>query len=341
MPAFQVRIAARPLGLAVWLTLGGVAAAQQAIQFSKPANQDSAAAATSSVQTTHPAPAAFNASSSLLGNGGASFDVLPSGPQAIPLGNPAQWKKFLDNRKNWALETPNEILNVPTPESILGIADPQDDAQLSAEQRYFRRQERQSRMDATNALSHSDLLLERDRKDNEGPFRDMDDDGRRLGEMLNGASPVAGALRDLKQLDVHGVRSLADVNQADATWSSPFGVRVEPVKQTPEQLQGMDSFRALLDGAPPTVEKPAGSAFFDHAAVRDPNLQAEPAGYNPIGHSYTPVADSIARPVGLTPLPDVTGSHAAPAKKGSSVQPPPWLSSTPSAANPVFPQRQF
>jgi hypothetical protein len=100
----------------------------------------------------------------------------------------------------------------------------------------------------------------------------------------------------------------------------------------------MERFRALME--PPTSEKPPATLNFllPRVAAPDPNLQAQPL-FNPIGRSFTPVENDIAKPTGLTPLAGVTGPQPIPAKKPALVQPPPWMSQSPQ--NATLPQRQF
>jgi hypothetical protein len=134
------------LALAAGATLALPAAGQQTIQFTKPADQDAASQATAFMPTTsrRNSASAYNAPTSLFGNNTptASFDILPGAPDPGPAANPvsaAQWRKFLDGKKNWTLMTPEEILGVPTPEKILGLTDPKEDDKLSLTERFLQR----------------------------------------------------------------------------------------------------------------------------------------------------------------------------------------------------------
>jgi hypothetical protein len=140
----EVNFAVRWLGLAALVTLGLSAAAQQTIQFTKPVETDPASKANAFLpETPRRDPASFNAPAPLFGSSGptANFDDLPgSPPPAYPAANAAQWRKFLDNKKNWTLMTPEEILGIPTPETpekILGVTSPDDDPGLSLTERYL------------------------------------------------------------------------------------------------------------------------------------------------------------------------------------------------------------
>src|ERR1035441_10730353 len=139
---------ARWTGLAVVVMTAVPGAAQQNIQFTKPVDQD----LPSKANAFMPAPnhrnsaAAFNAPSSLFGgkDGAVNFDVLPGSPNQNPVSaaSAAQWRKFLEGKKNWTLMTPEEVLGIPTPEKILGITDPKDDPELSLQERFLQRLDR-------------------------------------------------------------------------------------------------------------------------------------------------------------------------------------------------------
>lgn len=340
MSVSGVKSAVQPVVVAAFVALGFSASAQQTIQYSRPAAKDPAALAspTPILPGSHfAAPSSVGAPSSIFDEGAtADFDMLPTGPQPIILnGNSAQWQRFLDSRRNWTLMTPETILGVPTPESILGITDPNDDPRLSAEERYLRRQDRQMEMAATNAIRREDATFDR-----QGPLFDRATDRFRnrkdsqlFDALLDSPSPLLpGANRDFKPADSQDVRGQPGVNASDNTWTSPFGVQVTPATQTPEQLEGMERFRAMLDSVPP--EKPAAAASTPRV---DPYLQPQPV-FNPVGQAVAPVQSDISRPLGLTPLAGVGQPPPAKPKNTSLVDPPPWLSDP---SKPTFQQRQF
>jgi len=62
---------------------------------------------------------------------------------------------------------------------------------------------------------------------------------------------------------------------------------------------------------------------------------------NPIGASFTPISSGIGRPVGLAPLPGITGPASIPAitTPAWAPQPAPWTSQTPQPF--AIPQRKF
>ena len=323
------------------MALGLSAGAQQAIQFSEPAHQDATVTANSFLPPNHKPPGDFNAPSSLFGNPDADviFDDLPGGPPvAYPNANDLRWQRMLQDRKNWEFMTPAQNLQVPTPESILGLTDPLEDPKLSYEERFLQRQDRQSQMAATNGMRGPNGVYPGGRDPNQGLFQNLDDRSR-FGNVPGGpgsGSFSSGPARKRSPFISQNPESPADRNQKfDATWASPFDSPQPRPKSTPAQLAGMEAFRTLMN--PPAKEKtPAGAGFsLPAVAAPDPNLQPLPA-FNPSGRSFTPLGNDITR---IAPLAGVTGPPPAPAKKPPLVELPPWLS--PSLQNPTMPQRQF
>ena len=152
--------------------------------------------------------------------------------------------------------------------------------------------------------------------------------------------PVPGRTHELESIfvshpDLPGGPGL----KADSAWSSAFDYPEPVPKKTPEQLADMERFRAIMDG--PTPDKPAAGGLFGPPAPApvDPNMQALPTSFNPVGQSVAPLQRNIGLPTGLTPLPGVTGPLPTPKKPTPLVQPPPWMQS--SLQNSTMPQRQF
>ncbi|MDR3378045.1 MAG: hypothetical protein P4M10_05120 [Verrucomicrobiae bacterium] len=323
MSVSAVNFLVRRLALAVVLTMGCPAPAQQTIELTKPSDADDSA-------TSHPLPSALSAPVSLFHSRGPAFDDLPGGSQPVILNdNSTQWKNFLNQRKNWSLLTPKEILSVPTPESILGLPDAQDELGLSVEQRYLQRRDHESQMAATNGPGRSDSGSDRDSL----LLRNPDDD-RRLGRSLSspGAETV-DAMKTIKPFD--NLPTSADRNQADSLWGGPLSGQVIDPKQTPDQLAGMERFRAMMDPATPAT-KSANSSMASSAGLGS-DAKSHSLDGKSSAHAYTSVQDTSLKPTTLMlfgqPLPP------APAKKVSWVQPPPWLSQTPQST--TLPQRQF
>lgn len=340
MFACPVHLAARQLILA-WLTaLGASAWAQQTIQFSKPATEDPSSKANAFLPDSgRHNPASFNAPASLFGspNTEPSFDLPGGAPRVIPENNGPQWQKYLEERRSWTFMTPEEILGIPTPEKMLGLPDPNDDSRLTPEQRFLRRQDREMSLSTSNAQRQAEATLWQSGNDddNKSPFQPVDAKARLAGA-LTGSDPsgtrTAGLLFGQRPGGVAGM-----VESSDSAWSSAFQSPNPLPKPTPEQLAGMDRFRALME-AP--SEKPAAAPGFQMppASPVDPNMQSMPA-FNPAGQSFKALESDIAKPKGLTPLPGVTGPPPAPKKAVPLVQPPPWLQSPLQNSTPA--QRQF
>lgn len=320
-------------GLPVW--------AQQTVDSSQTVSPGPAAD-DRELSPTRTLPGAGVGSPSLFGSPASSFDILPTGPQPIILNNnSSQWQRFLDNRKNWALLTPKEILNVPTAESILNIPDSPDQDGLTIEQRFMQREDRDSQAGATNALrrlnpglDHSDNLIN-------GFLGDRDDD-HSLGDIVNSEKPgVPDALGGLKPSNHRDSPTLGQRNQLDVTWNSPFGASLPATKQTPEQLAGMERFRALMEPAASVVKPditPASSLLASPSASAQDSALRSASAIKSVGRAYTSLEDTTAKPTGLQSA-SGTGAQSQAPKKVSWVQPPPWMSDSPQ--NPSFPQRQF
>ena len=299
------------------------AAAQQPILFSKP------------TETPEDKANSFimDSGSKLQGRSGdfnapkQLFNFAPD-QKPTPLGPPPimsqSLKDTLDKRKNWTLETPQEIMGVPTAEQIMGLPDPTGDDKRTPTERYLRRQNLAASFSATNALRRPEAAL-----DEMNPF------AARAADAANGpfAKPdprlATGSRKYFDQLINAPADSPfgADQNQ-DSTGS--FG-RLAPLpKPDLAQLAAMERFKALMEpGAPP--EKMTTATRFSTTPLlpaADPNLQPVPL-FNPLGQSYTPLPNSIGRPTGINPLPGLTGSYLAVPAKKPLVQLPPWLSKEP------------
>lgn len=308
--------------------------AQQAIQFSTPAEDPANQEIAFAPKPPHKINSYFTAPKPLFPFGSQpSFDVLPRGPEpVIVTALSPQWQKNREASQNWTLMTPEQILGVPTPESIMGLPDPEEDSSLSLEERFLKRRERQAET-ASGATNLWQPVLRGKEGLQSGPFDDSQA-GIRFAETFEhspSSFPMVGATRDLPHL--FGQNSGVENSQPDPLWRSPFESQEAPAKATPEQLAGMERFDKIL--MTPTAPAAATTPVMANV-TSDPFMQAQPA-YNPAGHAVDALASGIAKPTGLTPLPGVTGPAPAPAKKTAWVQPPPWLSSEHAS----LPQRQY
>ena len=327
----------KPWFCALLLTAAWPVVAQQSVMFSKPGNLPTDKA-NDFMGTDHKGSGPANGPVPAVGSKArADFDILP-GAQPPRMPSPEeikQWKKAEDERKNWTLLTPYQILNIPTPEQILGLPDPNHEENLSTEEKYLRRQERERNMSATNALRQPDGFLRAD----DNPFRSKNDaresqqqmqQDRQNGVLTaarlgSGSAPLAPLTRDAGR-------------NPDSIWHSAFNVVPELPKPDPEQVASMERFKAMMER--PVVEKPAAvSGMPTPAPAVDHNMEAMP-DYNPAGRSFTPVQNNIGRPTGLNPLPTITGQRpldAAPKPK-PIVKAPPWLSGETQPGQPLRPK---
>jgi hypothetical protein len=317
------------------LALGLPAAAQQPDIFSKPADglieKNAASDQTGSADSVNASPNIFNNRSSSV-----KFDILPGASAAPQLSGEqaAQWQKFLDGKKNWALMTPAEILGVPTPEKILGIPSKADQEKLTLEERFLQRQENRQTMGATNGFRGNDRGFF---GDGNSPFDQSRDDNnyyyQRTDYNRNAAEYDGG------NVDPNSIHSLAP---RQSPWASAFNFPQPPPKPTPAQLAGMERFRALMEPLTPEPEKTVAPTFTPPVPPQDPYLQRQP-DFNPLGRSIArlPSNDNISsHPTGIAPLPSLTRPYAAtPIKPAGLAQPPPWLSSSPTSIQ--FQQRKF
>lgn len=314
------------------------AAAQPNIQFSKPADPELAKKANSFLRSDaelRRATGGFNAPASLFTLGpGQAFDPLPGAPAPPPVSpeDAQRWQKFLDGKKNWTLMTPEEILGVPTPEKILGIPDRNGDDKLTLEERFLRRQERLSSAATTNNYRRPDSYLRPDQSD---IFRQP---GASDPFARSGANQEAGSSKYLNQL-LNAVpdSSVRAKEKPGAAWLNPFDLPPPPPKPTPDQLAGMERFRALMEPAE-ALEKPASPARSTLvASAPSPYLEPSPS-FNPAGHTFAAPQRNIGKPSGIKPLPGITGPYPAPRPTGLSKLPP-WMSDSATPIN--LPQRQF
>ena len=274
-----------------------------------------------------------------------NFGALPQtarlpAPPAISLAEVRRMQRLIDERKNWALRTPEEILGLPTPEKILGIPDrdalgePKDESVVA---RYYERQE-QSRASTNNdnygaadPASHWGFPDSRELQINPNiwaPAGSRPENPALVDQFLNGtADNRAGSGR-----------------APENGWSKTFNLPAPTPGPTPEQQAAMEQFQQLLKphalpgGTPKT---PAlGSPIFSTLSMA-PN-PAPGQLLIPIGASFAPLSSGIGMPAGVTPLPSLLGPNnpAPPAiAKEWKPQLPPWMSSAPQPG--VVPQRKF
>jgi hypothetical protein len=260
-------------------------------------------------------------------NSSAPNDVAVLPPPQSNSAEQQRMKKMLDDRKNWTLMTPAEMLGVAPTEKLL---QPSERDAMGREknqtqmERYLDRESR-DRTGVTNDLQNdvgdSPWNFSRD-KDNANPF-----DSSRHG---------ADAAQNLDWL-LNGQRMDVPPNQnGNISWDSfePPAQRA-PEKPSLEQLAAMERFRQLLEPSPATGLPSPDNRFFPvPKTVLDPNITQPDFVPNPSGASFIPLSSGIGKPAGLTALPGVTTSTPQP------VTAPAWAPQ-PQPFTFTMPQRKF
>jgi hypothetical protein len=255
-------------------------------------------------------------------------------------------QKLLDQRKNWALLTPAEILGLPTQEKILGVQERDAFGQPKNETAVTQYYERQGRLRArtnnygynyswTNWAPRWNSSGNRDELAN--PDAESAADSRR-SEPPTLVDQLLGRTRSRRA-------PTSEEGAAEFGWPKPFSLAPLPLAPTPEQRAAMEQFQQLLQPHPlqdstakaSKTVKPLYSSTFDGSS-----LAAKPPEANPLGVSFTPLSSGLTLPAAYSPLTGLAGQTpatspaAAPEWKPS---PPPWMSSTPQLG--VIPQRKF
>jgi hypothetical protein len=329
-----------PFALGVALTVGPVRA-QQKINFTRPVDPEriGQSNAWQTLTAGHLGAAGdYNAPKSLFGAGvtGPQYDVLPGSPVQTAVSPEAarQWQNVLDRKKNWMLLTPGEILGVTTPEKILGVAEARREENLSPEERFLRRLDREATMSTTNSRSRTEVFGRDDTKTDAARPADENNPFARTKTGLASLELARGVFFNPRPDTTPG-ESAGAVQKPAFLGDNPFGLPAPLPKQTPDQLAGMERFRALMEPSASGDKSPSSTRPLPTYTPLTSVSQS--SAVNPAGHSYTPLTSNLGRPATVKPLPGVTGSAVTPPLK-PVVQLPPWMQDA-SANNPV--QRRF
>ena len=169
------------------------------------------------------------------------FDILPVSPLT-----PEQQKVLqhsFDNQKNWTLLTPEEILNVPTAQKILGIPDPDDEQKMTVTERYLKRLNDRQSMAASNAFQ----LSSRTALDEDSTWTTRNNKAKDITTSPDGLTdPKSGKM----VLDIWGrafrVTPDSPDDQRDPIWNSAFSHPPIVPKTDEEQAAETQRFRILL-----------------------------------------------------------------------------------------------
>ncbi|HEY1719546.1 MAG TPA: hypothetical protein VGH42_14795 [Verrucomicrobiae bacterium] len=303
------------------------AQAGQSISFSSPANSDGSSDASSlSAKTTDlpdlpnelRAPPSFNS------------EDIPATPQSFaPAASPAQGerlKKLLDDRSNWALMTPEEILGVDTPEKILQVSGRDAAGQKknpTAVDRYYQRQDQ-----AQTSGSKGYDYKARDQNEADA-FNPVSSRLGNSGQILNQPPVIA------PENGILGGQS------DDSGWSKLFGSSQQPPVSDPAQQAAADRFKQLLEPShTPTMTTPSSGDTTSPYSLRQtfPNDGFGQTPATAASVSYTPLSSGIGTASGLTALGAQNNLKPA-APPPWAPKPAPWLSKTPQPF--VVPQQKF
>ena len=325
----------------------GSVAAQESIIFSKPADGGVTEKANSFMdQQPRKAPGGYNAPSGLFGGKAtADYDILPGAvrPQPLSPEQVRQMQKKFEEQRNWTLLTPEEIMGLPSAEKIMGLPEPNKN--LTPEQRYLKREEQRRGAAATNGLMRAGAFGGPD----ENPFDSAAANQRKKRPGNSGEMPDEFG-QSARGVKLSPLQAEQQKRRAESPWGNAFDLPPPTPKVDKEQLAAMERFRALMGPSQP--EKPVVAAGFQPVSARgmdsrSPGMQ----DYNAGGNSFEHVRDSASRPVGVAPLPTVTGftpsmGNTPKPKPKRLVESPPWVRDaktvTKASADPdTFPRRKF
>ena len=266
----------------------------------------------------------------LPSNASSSPSFFGSGKSSpLPPPNTSAWQKALNDRKNWTLMTPEEIMGVQSPEQIFGLKELDPTKNLSPEQRYLKREENAGNS-ATSSLANKDAAKKGlglfDQLQNDDPS--LSGDGKKDDTGSSDFSRIFGS----SQTSLFGPKSRS--SQFGAATSAAASAKAKLAEDTE-----MARFRTLIGEVPQSEIIPPTTTTSLPLSAASPSLRPL-ANFDPFGHPLASQPKDLSQPTGLTPLTAYTGSYA-PVKKAKKPswepQPAPWASgsSTPPTGPPM------
>jgi len=241
----------------------------------------------------------------------------------------ARSQDLLDQRNNWLLLTPAEILGQTTPEKMMGI--PERDAfgqrkYSSAMERYAARQSPASSKTNGSQMDYPSVL-------------NFPDDRNGVSNSINGGwgNPDKPVNPLFNPVPDNQILSRQDGNSG---WTKLFNQPAQPPVPGPAQLTDMDRFRQMLNSGSPATA-PAATPAMDGIKTSLPQtLLAQPQPGR-IGASYVPLNSGIGKPADLPRLSGAWSLNytSAPPAAAWAPQVAPWLSPAPQPF--AVPQRKF
>jgi hypothetical protein len=222
-----------------------------------------------------------------------------------------------DERANWALMTPAEILGVVTPEQELQI--PERDAagqrkNLTVVERFYERQEQEQTNGTGEFLSSTPSLR--------GDFQD--DEDARLN--ANGFNPLGAGFGNPAQaadsFQTPAPGGGTAIQNGDGGWSKIFISPETTPAQSPSQAADAAEFQQLLEPSQPSKSSRPSSddGFFPSPQTAPSATFGQPA--NPDGALFGQFNNGIGGLPGVAGQVSVPTATAVPDWKP---QPPPWL----------------
>lgn len=313
------------------------ASSGQAIQFSSPDGNDDTTESPSLTPKAAPLPDFSGAPQS-----STVFNFSPPGateplprPQIFP---PSQRALDLaEQKKNWVLMTPAEILGVKKPDNLLGVTERDaagQEKQSTPLERYWERQNA-ARMGGTNGYQPDNGLGRMNYLDDQNSQAPANTPNLSTTRTLDSKSIWNKLLNNTPGDDSNG-QGEGGVWQRLLGAPAPLPTATTP---TPNQMADMERFRQLLGSAAASSPTPGRTFYSSPGATVDPILGE--IRINPAGASYTPLSSGIGMPKGVLPLPGITTVNRASTAPAPALLPqtPPWVMSGPELFTP--PQRKF
>jgi hypothetical protein len=323
------------------LILAGVAAAAQfsqaqvekvagqPISFSSPASSD----APSDVSLVPKSPDLSGLPDSLRAPQSLGSDADSTPPSFVPATiSPSQvdkLKTILDDRKNWELMTPEEILGVETPEKILQISKRDaagQEQKLSAVDRYNQRRD-QAQAPGVNGYDDN-----------------ADTQNRRMdsGAINSASSRLENSGAILGQPAIAPENGIFGGQNDDSSWSKLFGPSHPSSDPDPAQLAAMERFKQLLQPSPSraTMTTPSSGDAASAASYAPRDYHFGQPVPNPPAGSFTPLSSGIGTASVLTALGAAQNDWKPAEPPPWAPKPAPWLSKAP-PQDFVVPKQKF
>ncbi|HEY1786879.1 MAG TPA: hypothetical protein VGJ73_01925 [Verrucomicrobiae bacterium] len=314
-------LVAAATGMALFVPVQTIAQQGQPILFSTPDSGEASTNVPSLTPQPPELPAGINADSDSSFYQPPVPNVMPQQPLPSPR-DIANMQKQLDDKENWALLTPAEILGVPTPEKMMGLPERGANGLTGNETAAERFIERQQIVPTNGMVNLTQWGL---------PVGDSNSAATTVA-IFGSVEPTANSFfsQILGTMQPGQIQNPNTPNPVFGFGSPPPVVTTTP---TPEQIAENEAFQKLIA---PHSAPPSGGTWSGEYPPRSQSgvaplfatPQATPQTY-PIGESFTPLTNGIHIPEGTRPLPGLFQTEKTPAVSEWKPQMPPWMSSAP------------